>query len=1220
MSIKKVLCAAMLLASVSAGAKNADELRVYINPGHGSWTGNDRAMATIAHGPYNTENPDTTGFFESNTNLWKCFGILDKLVEYGLKFDRTLNQDNPNPARVGAALDMRNNIVMSHVKLGPYPVGTGNKEAYNRSLYEISCEVERGNFDFFLSVHSNAHTDGSNTNYPAMFVRGENKVAFTEGADDAARTMWPYAYQDEHACWSNYSMTSPGLYYDIDFWHGDHLISDIDGKKYKGYYGVLRHGVLGFLCEGYFHTYQPARHRAMNMDVCRHEGTGYAHGIAAILGLSTENYGELYGIVRDLHERFSHAYYKCSPNSPDAKKPINGATVKLYKDGVEIDSYTTDGEWNGAFLFPRLEPGQYTVSVTAPGYKPAHEDYCGPFTIEASKTTYPKIYLESESYVPPVKHYYDYPDEAAGCPGIFPAFSYAMKRNFTDKNLSSLKNKTVRRMICRGDKLYILVVDDAAAPTLLVVDANKLSVLRTIETAGCEGSEMALSDIQVTSDGVLIGCSMQQCTSGGDAECNVYRWQNDDDGLPTGAPKKWFATKLSGGHAKALTGRSMAYSGTFNDGRALVSAENAEGRGDLGFNIVQMADGKVASETAINNAAVCDFLNATTLGAYTLTVSPLASDRFIVNSPAVQPREYTVADVQLCSAFDDDFLPVTSSQAGFFRFAGRSMMVAPSTNAEGKNTGVRLVDISNGLDHARLVNTTNTGMTSVADASSAAAGRTDVVFNDEGEPVSASMVLFVVRGGKLSRFTTLNVEQPIVEPAYAYDLKSVQTADGGSDLIFKMTADAKGYVELLNVVDSSLHGNITLSQMEFKKGENTVHIESGFVRPNEYEWCVVVLNEAVNGVKKLYEEAIACNGVTVDNNWRSPFFGQTYVSLHGGNRGLKHYNPALESLNETPYQASGWDLSVGASCWRLATMTDGTLMIADWGDKQGGIYLYDPANPQAERKSLFAGTRDSATGEIRHNGVVIGGSTSGMWQHDAMLYTFQEDYPSSQSNRMVAYQLGNDKLIENPPFKEFPTLSPLMLNGNVNVVAHHKALFLSQTRGAGNNTPDVPVFIVADYEGKVLYNSGKQLSTLNGGDGALAVNADASMLAVVDATGNIYVMRMGFEPEFTLQTAFTFDLGTTASVYQMAFDNAGRLFVAARDSFKIFAVPQGESRATTYSTDFVQISSGLDDVEISDRAPVEIFNLQGVRMSSDNLPSGVYIRRQGSKVTKVIVR
>ncbi len=43
----------------------------------------------------------------------------------------------------------------------------------------------------------------------------------------------------------------------------------------------------------------------------------------------------------------------------------------------------------------------------------------------------------------------------------------------------------------------------------------------------------------------------------------------------------------------------------------------------------------------------------------------------------------------------------------------------------------------------------------------------------------------------------------------------------------------------------------------------------------------------------------------------------------------------------------------------------------------------------------------------------------------------------------------------------------------------------------------------------------------------------------------------------------------------------------------------------------------IDMVE-TDNAPVEYFNLQGVKVETP--ATGMYIRRQGSKVTKVIIR
>ena len=37
-------------------------------------------------------------------------------------------------------------------------------------------------------------------------------------------------------------------------------------------------------------------------------------------------------------------------------------------------------------------------------------------------------------------------------------------------------------------------------------------------------------------------------------------------------------------------------------------------------------------------------------------------------------------------------------------------------------------------------------------------------------------------------------------------------------------------------------------------------------------------------------------------------------------------------------------------------------------------------------------------------------------------------------------------------------------------------------------------------------------------------------------------------------------------------------------------------------------------------APVEYYNLNGMRVNADNLDNGIYIRRQGTETTKVIIR
>lgn len=63
--------------------------------------------------------------------------------------------------------------------------------------------------------------------------------------------------------------------------------------------------------------------------------------------------------------------------------------------------------------------------------------------------------------------------------------------------------------------------------------------------------------------------------------------------------------------------------------------------------------------------------------------------------------------------------------------------------------------------------------------------------------------------------------------------------------------------------------------------------------------------------------------------------------------------------------------------------------------------------------------------------------------------------------------------------------------------------------------------------------------------------------------------------------------------------------------------PQLYSREV-FSDYYDVIAAGVDTIEATDNAPVEYYNLQGVRVQ--NPESGLYIRRQGSKVTKVLVK
>lgn len=388
MKLNKLFIAASLtLLSMGANAQDfyPEDVRIYINPGHGSWGPNNRHMATIGHDSISTSDPDTTDFYESNTNLQKGLSMLYKLIDYGCPFDHSLNQENDNPNRIGAALDLSQGVVMSHVKCGPYPyveingVDPDQDNDFNRTLLEIAEEVETNMFDVFVSIHSNAGSaDRQLVNYLAILYR-TNRGANGDDCLALSNTAWDQRINDRHTQWTNY----------------DNKVDSGTVKIQTGNYIVLGHSVPGYLVEGYFHTYQPARHRAMNFDVDQVEGHDYARGVADYFMWEKEENGNIYGIVRDKQEEFTHDLYFPQPKTYDIYKPLNGVEVTLKdSNGEVVGTYTTDVNYNGAFVFKNVDAGEYTVSFSHPDYQ---ESEPVAVTVEAATTSYPTAFLEKVS-------------------------------------------------------------------------------------------------------------------------------------------------------------------------------------------------------------------------------------------------------------------------------------------------------------------------------------------------------------------------------------------------------------------------------------------------------------------------------------------------------------------------------------------------------------------------------------------------------------------------------------------------------------------------------------------------------------------------------------------------------------------------------------------------------------------------------------------------------
>ena len=363
-----------------AAGKTVTTAKIYLNPGHGSWGPNDRPMATIPY-PFlaSTGRPDTCGFYESNTNLWKVLRMRQALLDLGMK---------------------SSNIKLSRWANGPYPyvAGASNAYKYNRNLSEICEEVDAWGADMFFSVHSDAASDGSTANRSLYIYRGTDASNYVAGSKAMAQALWTRAYVGTNGI-DYASSTSTNIRGDITFYGSSSTRTGSNGNKYTGYLGVLKHGIPGFLAEGYCHTYQPARHRALNSDYCGQEGVRYSRGVADYFGWTRDTKGYIMGFVKDKSKSVNHSLYtyKSGTRAGDEYWPVMGATVSLYQDGTLVDTYTTDNNYNGVFVFERLDPGNYTVIVRASGYN----DHTENVTVTANETTYPRIYVTPGSGTDP---------------------------------------------------------------------------------------------------------------------------------------------------------------------------------------------------------------------------------------------------------------------------------------------------------------------------------------------------------------------------------------------------------------------------------------------------------------------------------------------------------------------------------------------------------------------------------------------------------------------------------------------------------------------------------------------------------------------------------------------------------------------------------------------------------------------------------------------------
>ena len=1160
MKIMKYLLA-FIVMQVVVSAVFAANIRVYINPGHGSWGPNCRPQATIPYPALSSGRPDTLGFYESNTNLWKALAMEEKLLAAG-GFD----------------------VKLSRRANGPYPYAGYEDKTYNKALTTICAEAEAYNADYYISIHSNAGPIGdangtSNfANYPVILYRGYTGSPKVTNSDKMAKASMARLYEvfyttpkkqgggPEFA--SYYSPTNPDIVGDLSFYNT---------TSTYGYLGALKHAIPGFLTEGYFHTYSPARHRALNTDWCRQEGVRYYRGVMDYYGKSKETVGYIMGYVRSKTEKLTNdPLYLPYKASNDVYKPINGAKIVLRNSSGQIVKtncypyvkrmlrdqpyYTTDNNYNGIFVFENLIPGNYTISVHANGY----EDYTGTVTVTADATVYPEIFLTPGTGSEP-----NVSDAVGGGSGGIVSENIEMEQNYINQSVNYLlAGKTIRRAVYGNGIMYILAVDANKEPTLLAINTENHTLIAQLPTNHCSvvsADGYKLSDIALTSDGVLIGCNMEHVTFTPENKWKLYQWTNNGS---TWTGKEWIShanNETAGNYYDAMVGSTFAYTGSSASGKLVTTAQNtADANKTIRF-VVYTITNNVVSTVLRNQPAGVSI--ATYGDKLRFATSLLGSDRFILSSSTHEAVEWLLVNETKATPTAVATSTFNTYDANYFTYSGSTLMASPKKDANGNNIGVALYNITNGIHNAALIETSNTNLTASSPTYSMAAA-------DVNEEI---ITLYLLNDNSLSKFTQAE-EQPIVPHVCAYNLHVTQD---GSNYIFSF--DANSVARSANIIfyDQTTGdevGHVELGKIQ--EGNNSFTIAAKDlpgIHDQVLTWALDMNGYSISEVALIHSDSSLIESNTsrlfnaVNTNPESEKFGYIYIMHRAGSSnsanatksGIWEYDYILSKLNDDVYKGG---LTKFGNPGRISIDSEGYLYLTDWSDVNSGIWMANTADLTQPFNQFFAGIRASS-GAFNNSGVYTGSSTPGCYVYgegkNTQLFVYNEDAVGTlPANGMAVYNIGqaNGSILHQ--WTTTPSSVYAMANqdnGEGNPWATSHGFFSSQVRESNDAVPEL---VFHDYNGNRLFSSNNAAYTtviVGSNAGGYAVASDEKMLVFNDGSQNFLVFDITWNNNApTLSLRYTYNHGI-AKIRQMNWDYAGNLVCSGDEGIHIFSLPTSDN-------------------------------------------------------------
>jgi hypothetical protein len=1102
--IKIILsCLVFCLAINGLQAENVfNQARIYIDAGHGGWGSGDRPLATVNYAAL-----DSNSFFESNANLWKALALREELERAGaghVRMNRTINGigSGSSPAPFNYPQVPHGTVV--------------NGQAQLITLSVIARDVEENNIDYFLSIHSDA-ADNVLTNHLVLLYRGwddqpGNGLTY---ARDMARAAWPWLMQNGTTSFlSHTAPTANNSRGDMSFYGGNGIEETPipGGTTYRGHLGVLRHGADGFLSEGGFHTYQPERHRKLNRDYCHQFGVRYSRAIRDWFGDKTEMQGHIMGSIKDKSLSMQHQWYNFRIMTTDEHYPLNNATVILQDlSGTELARYTTDHQWNGIFVFPRLNPGTYKLVFEPVSYTPIHSTNNGvlreyeretlEIEVKANETSFINFTFGGEPEPPFFCDIYPQPEQDGN---IAAASEYDFELEGEVKTIDPLAGLTVRRSLMRDGKMYVLAVDAERMPKLLVINPETGALIKEMSTEGIDLRNHAtnisdvagagvsgpnprifpLSDIAFTADGVLLGVNSSVVGAAGNqfltgADFNVYKWQAEGATALEDATPTVFLTVANGGSMAQLgnnlsnfVGNTMTVAGCLDNFKMYFESHPGPSWTMSDFQMMFMGwhveDGEIVR--SLRNL-VTDLRIATNDGASVrINISPFDIDRLVLEGSLMKPRElnfnWGVDSPTWGAAFSGD-IPTGTRGANYFRYANSIFMVVPiaeTTPISAFDCKVSLFDITRGFDNADLIGETD--FVQIPGAGVPPMASFGVVDN-------ADIDVYILAGNRLAKYRTSGMTEGTTR-IFAYNLSSTYNDINGYTINFELNYNATS-VELILTNPQTKAEVKVIPLGKFAKGAHqTILLNADIPEDDEFNWSIRARANNVTQFNRISDpndaayRIFGARSAAMDKTPESEYFGRVYITAADAGtveerttqKGIYVLSPVGKDITgqgNTAYSGDlSWSGTAGQNFRKAVVDGSGRIFIADASVETSGIYIMNPAT--FEMTQMFTGTRDergrfwAGTGAAnyiggRTNSVGIRGTGS-----DTRLYALvnHDNHENTWTQLTRAYDIGEGSTWSDVASWN-PTAGNGSANGNNSIQPVEGGFWAAQLRFAGGN-------------------------------------------------------------------------------------------------------------------------------------------------------------------------